>query len=97
MPLWLQAKGDMAGIVLYAALFEPDVARLDLWDLPASHRQGPIFLNVRRILDTPQAVALAFPRDVRLHVKDDAEAKRWAWPLQLQKALSRQCLRIFVD
>jgi dienelactone hydrolase len=96
-PLWLQAKGDMAGVALYAALFEPDVARLDLWDLPASHRQGPIFLNVRRILDTPQAAALAFPREVWLHVKHDAETKRWAWPVQLQESLGRQSLKISVD
>src|SRR5205814_4649204 len=50
-PLWLQGKGEMAGIVLYAALFEPDVARLDLWHPPGSHQQAPILLNVRRILD----------------------------------------------
>src|SRR5439155_16990750 len=66
VPLWLQGKGDMAGIALYAGLFEPGVARLDLWQPPASHQQGPTFLNVRRILDMPQAPALAFPRPIRL-------------------------------
>ena len=94
VPLWLQGKNDMAGIVLYAALFEPDVARLDLWHPPASHRQGPIFLNVLRVLDMPQAVALSFPRTVRLYVKDDAEAKAWQWPMQLQKALAQDHLQI---
>ena len=94
VPLWLQGKGEMAGIALYAALFEPDVARLDLWHPPASHRQGPTFLNVRRILDLPQAVALAFPRPVRLYVKDEAEAKEFAWPLQLQQALGQESLKI---
>jgi hypothetical protein len=94
VPLWLQGKGDMAGIVLYAALFEPDVARLDLWHPPASHRQGPIFLNVRRLFDMPQAVALAFPRKVRLYVKDDAEAKAWSWPLDLQKMLGQEYVQI---
>jgi hypothetical protein len=94
MPLWLQGKGEMAGIVLYAALFEPDVARLDLWNPPASHRQGPIFLNVRRFLDMPQAMALAFPRQIRLYVKDEAEARRWDWPLQLQKSLGAEHLKI---
>ena len=89
-----QLAHDMAGIVLYAALFEPDVARLDLWHPPASHRQGPIFLNVLRVLDMPQAVALSFPRTVRLYVKDDAEAKAWQWPMQLQKALAQDHLQI---
>jgi hypothetical protein len=70
------------------------VARLDLWHPPASHRQGPTFLNVRRVLDMPQAVALAFPRKVRLYVKDDAEAGAWEWPLQLQKALGQEWLQV---
>ncbi len=77
VPLWLQGKGDMAGVVLYAAIFEPDVARVDLWHLPPSHRQGPTFLNVRRVLDTPQALALVFPRKVVLYEKDAATAKAW--------------------
>jgi hypothetical protein len=94
VPLWLQGKNDMAGVALYAALFEPDVARLDLWHPPASHRQGPVFLNVLRVLDMPQAVALALPRKIRLYVKDDAEAKAWDWPMQLEKALGREDLQI---
>jgi hypothetical protein len=56
--LRLRAKGDMAGIALYAALFEPRVERLVLHGLPRSHRVGPDFLNVLRVLDVPQAVAL---------------------------------------
>jgi dienelactone hydrolase len=56
------ARGDMAGIVLYASLFEPGIGRLELTDLPTTHSQGPIFLNVLRYLDTPQAVALAAER-----------------------------------
>jgi hypothetical protein len=94
VPLWLQGKEEMAGIALYAAIFEPDVARLDLWRLPASHRQGPILLNVRRILDLPQALALAFPTPIRLYVRDEAEAKQWDWPQQLQKALGKDHLQV---
>jgi hypothetical protein len=94
--LRLQGKGDMAGVALYAALFEPDVARLDLWNLPTSHRQGPTFLNVRRILDTPHAVALALPRVIHLHVADDEQARAWDWPLRLQKALGRDDLHVDV-
>src|SRR5262249_20337694 len=94
VPLWLQGKKEMAGIALYAGLFEPDVARFDLWHPPASHRQGPIFLNVLRVLDMPQAVALTLPRKVKIYVKDDAEAKVWEWPLELQKALGQENLQI---
>jgi hypothetical protein len=94
VPTWLQGKRDLAGIVLYASLFEPDIARLDLWHPPASHDQGPILLNVRKVLDMPQAMALAFPRKLRLYVKDDEEARAWEWPLQLQKALGEEYLQI---
>jgi hypothetical protein len=94
VPLWLQGKGEAAGLALYAGLFEPDVARLDLWHPPASHRRGPTFLNVLRVLDMPQALALACPHKVRLYVKDDAEAKAWDWPLRLQKALGQDYLQV---
>jgi dienelactone hydrolase len=92
-PLWLQGKRDLAGVALYASLFEPDVARLDLWNLPTSHREGPTFLNVRKYLDTPQAVALALPRQVKLYVKGSGE-QAWEWPLRLQKALGGNSLQI---
>jgi hypothetical protein len=92
--LWLQGKGDMAGVVLYAGVFEPDVARLDLWRLPPSHRQGPTLLNVRRVLDTPQALGLMLPRKVILYEKDEAAAKAWAWPIQLDKTLGSGAMKI---
>jgi hypothetical protein len=94
VPLWLQGTANMAGVVLYASLFEPDIARLDLWNPPASHRIGPTFFNVRRFLDMPQAVALAQPRKVMIYVKDDDEAKAWSWPLDLQKSLGVETLKI---
>jgi len=53
------ARGNMAGVALYASLFDPQIACLHLMDLPTTHSDGPIFLNVLRYLDMPQAVALA--------------------------------------
>jgi hypothetical protein len=61
-PLWLQADGRMAGVALYASLFEPEIARLDLHDLPRTHVDGPHLLNVLKTLDMPAAVALAAER-----------------------------------
>ena len=60
--LWMQGSGEMAANLLYSSLYVPDVARLDLHDLPASHMDGPAYLNVLRILDLPQTVALATER-----------------------------------
>ncbi|MBU6401121.1 MAG: acetylxylan esterase, partial [Verrucomicrobia bacterium] len=56
--LELHGRGPMAVNVLYAALFEPTVATLDLPGLPASQRDGPDYLNVQRVLDLPQALSL---------------------------------------
>jgi dienelactone hydrolase len=93
-PLWLQGKKDMAGVVLYAGLFEPDVVRFDLWHPAASHRQGPTFLNVLRMFDMPQAMALAFPRSVIVYVKDAEEARAWKWPTELQQSLGINALKV---
>ncbi len=78
LPVELTAQGNMAGIALYASLFEPSVERLDLSELPSTHRDGPTFLNVLRYMDMPQAVAMAAERaPVVLH---RADASPWAFP-----------------
>ncbi len=74
----LSGRGDMAGAALYASLFEDRIAGLDLFDLPVTHQKGPIFLNVLRYLDTPQAVALAAERtNVALHGEN---TPAWRFP-----------------
>ncbi|MBI3465053.1 MAG: hypothetical protein HY000_18655 [Planctomycetes bacterium] len=35
-------------------------------DLPTSHRDGPIFLNVLRMPDIPEALGLLAPRSLRI-------------------------------
>ncbi len=49
----------MAGNVLYASLFEKDIHRLDLHDLPVRQEDGPELLNVLRFTDLPQVAAIA--------------------------------------
>ena len=58
----VRSDGQMAGISLYASLFEPAISGLHLSGLPASHRDGPYLLNVRRIFDLPQSLAVAAGR-----------------------------------
>ncbi len=60
-PLTIHAEGRAAGIALYASLFDSEkrLRGLELTGLPTSHRNGPIFLNVSRFLDLPQALAMA--------------------------------------
>jgi dienelactone hydrolase len=81
----LQARRQMAGIALYASLFEPHVAELALWHLPRSHRDGPIFLNVLRYLDMPQAVAIAAQRcEVRIYQEGNY---KWQFPQDVCESL----------
>ncbi len=79
-PLWLQSERVMAGVTLYAALFEPDITRLDLHSPPLSHRDGPYLLNVGRYLDLPQTVAMAAEHS-QVVIYQDGE-KGWEWPAQ---------------
>ncbi len=58
-PLRIEAYDQMAGNALYASLFESNISQLDLHGLPNSHNHGPYYLNVLRVLDVPQALAMA--------------------------------------
>ena len=50
----------------YAALFEPAIQEVVAVDPPASHAGGPIFLNVLRVLDIPEALGMLAPRALTL-------------------------------
>ena len=75
----------MAVIALYAVLFEPDIQSLNLVYPPNSHAEGPIFLNVLRYLDIPQAVAMAAENTEVLLVKDDDF--EWHFPRDVARKL----------
>jgi hypothetical protein len=101
LPLWLTGGNVTAANALYASLFIPDVEQLNLDALPASHRDGPIYLNSLRHLDLPQAVALAAEGSTLvLHAKDlgpwryaqdTAKALKWGDDcVQLREAAERQ-------
>jgi len=51
-------KGVSGALGLYAAILDPRIDQVMLADPPVSHRQGPIFLNVLRYTDLPEAAAL---------------------------------------
>ncbi|MCI0537294.1 MAG: acetylxylan esterase [Verrucomicrobiales bacterium] len=65
-PIKVIGRG-LAGILgAYAALFEPTIQEVVVVDPPASHAEGPIFLNVLRVLDIPEALGLLAPRPLTL-------------------------------
>jgi hypothetical protein len=84
-PLWLQSERTMAGVTLYASLFEPDIARLDLHSPPLSHRDGPHLLNVSRYLDLPQTVAMAAESSQVVIYQENG--KGWEWPTAVVEKL----------
>ena len=84
-PLWLQSQHTMAGNTLYASLFEDGITRLDLHRMSASHESGPVYLNVLKYLDIPQAAAMAAERS-RLRIYAP-EKSAWAFPTQVSEKL----------
>ncbi len=87
LPIRLEADGDMAVNALYASLFVP-VDELVLTHLPKSHMSGPDYLNVLRILDIPQAVAMASER-CRVELRGVNEAD-WSYATQTARTLGRE-------
>lgn len=66
-PQWKIAGRGAAGVIsAYAAMLEPRLAEVAAVDPPASHRDGPIFLNVLRVLDVPEAFGMLAPRPLTL-------------------------------
>jgi cephalosporin-C deacetylase-like acetyl esterase len=66
-------RGRAGILAAYAALFEPSISEVVIVDPPASHRDGPIFLNVLRVLDVPEALGMLAPRRLTLvNAKDKA-------------------------
>jgi hypothetical protein len=63
----IAGRGQAGVLAAYAALMEPRLSDVTVIDPPTSHREGPIFLNVLRVLDIPDAFGLLAPR--KLHVK----------------------------
>ena len=84
-PVILRAEGRMAGVALYASLFEQGVAALELRDLPRTHVDGPHLLNVLQTLDLPAAVAMTAER-VRVTIRQK-EQGGWDYPRDVARKL----------
>ncbi len=87
--LVLAGRGQEAGMALYAAAMYSGkrIAALELEHLPASHMHGPYLLNVLRVLDIPQAVALVAGRGVRVELLSP-QSGRWDYIEQVAQALN---------
>jgi hypothetical protein len=93
----LQAEGDAAVWALYAAIIEPEVLSLTLRHPPASHKGGPVLLNVLKHFDIPQALALVGDRPITVTLKAEADKAAWDWTVQHQTLLRRSKISWRVD
>jgi hypothetical protein len=87
LPLRLEAAGTMGVNAAYACLFEPACAGLTLTEIPASHQVGPDYLNVLKVLDIPQAIALAASRQPVRLVLGSPVPEAWRYPAELARNL----------
>jgi dienelactone hydrolase len=62
-------RGQMGVIAAYGAILAPQhcLSEIVVIDPPVSHRDGPIFLNVLRVLDISEALGLLAPRRLTIH------------------------------
>jgi hypothetical protein len=90
--LW--GEGYQAVNALYASLFASELGSLNLIAPPASHANGPDYLNVLRILDIPQTVVLPAERHpIRIH---GTTREAWSWSVTAARNLGFEQLQ-FVD
>ena len=66
-PPKLIGRGQAGIIAAYAAILHTNVSEVILVDPPMSHREGPIFLNILRVLDIPEALGLLAPRPLTIY------------------------------
>ena len=69
-------KGQAGVIAAYAAILEPRLREVIAVSPPASHREGPIFLNILRVVDIPEAFGLLAPRTLTVHASDATPFER---------------------
>jgi len=92
--LMMEGRGDQACNLVYASLFETGGSTLHLQALPESHRVGPAYLNVMRILDVPQALAMAVEgREVEL---SRVKAEDWTFPAEVTARLGWPAGRLVI-
>jgi hypothetical protein len=80
-------KGVSGALALYAAIFNSRVQHVVMIEPPATHADGPIFLNVLRYTDLPEAAALFAPRHLTFfgHMPQPFEYTKHVWELYGQE------------
>ena len=79
----VMGRGISGALALYAAILDEGIGQVILHDPPESHREGPLFLNILRHTDLPEAAALLAPRRLTFygHVPGAFEYTRHVYAL----------------
>lgn len=65
--IMVAGRGNSGALALYAAILDPRVSQVMMLDAPESHVTGPVFLNILRYTDLPEAAALIAPRHLTFY------------------------------
>jgi hypothetical protein len=63
----VMGRGVSGALALYAAILDEGIAQVLVENPPESHRDGPLFLNILRHTDLPEAAALLAPRRLNFY------------------------------
>jgi cephalosporin-C deacetylase-like acetyl esterase len=62
----IRGQGQAGVLAAYAALLETSISEVEIVEPTVSHRDGPIFLNILRVVDIPEALGSLAPRKLTL-------------------------------
>ncbi|MEZ4828772.1 MAG: prolyl oligopeptidase family serine peptidase [Bacteroidia bacterium] len=83
----IHAYGAAGVQMIYASLFANSLQPIHIYEPPASHREGPCYLNVMKYMDIPAAILMAADKqEVVIH---SSEKKTWK---PLEKILGKEHL-----
>jgi hypothetical protein len=82
----IAGRGTSGALALYAAILDPAVAQVMMIDAPESHLTGPVFLNILRYTDLPEAAALIAPRHLTFYNRMPAA---YAYTQRLYKTIGK--------
>lgn len=95
VPIHLHASKAMAVNAMYASLFVEPVSQITLTAPSHTHMAGPIYLNILRFLDCPQAAVLsAFRQPIKFV---GADRSQWDWTIDTASKLGLRDGVTFVE
>ena len=77
IPLWIQAEKNMAVLSLYASIFEPNINRLDLYNLGLSKEYAIFLSNETKYLNISNALSILI-KNTKIILYEDA-GNQWKY------------------